>query len=285
MVFSKKGCRRSKIVLDFLCKESYDLRDFVALVSYLRSPNGCPWDQVQTHESIRRNFLEETYEACEAIDAGDLVHMREELGDVLMQVLFHTDIEREAGHFDIDDVADAACKKLVYRHPHVFRRDEPDAPDWDTMKQRERAQTTTAEAMDSVARSLPALWRCDKIQSKAAKTGFEWPDVHAALDKVDEETRELRAAVASGDTEAIGDELGDLLFAAVKVARFAGVDPEQAAHAACEKFIRRFSAMETAAANDGTALEQCTLAQMLTLWQQAKQTVSAEQESRKSARQ
>ncbi len=285
MVFSKKGCRRSKIVLDFLCKESYDLRDFVALVSYLRSPNGCPWDQVQTHESIRRNFLEETYEACEAIDAGDLVHMREELGDVLMQVLFHTDIEREAGHFDIDDVADAACKKLVYRHPHVFRRDEPDAPDWDTMKQRERAQTTTAEAMDSVARSLPALWRCDKIQAKAAKTGFEWPDVHAALDKVDEETRELRAAVASGDTEAIGDELGDLLFAAVKVARFAGIDPEQAAHAACEKFIRRFAAMETAAANDGTALEQCTLEQMLTLWQQAKQTVSAEQESRKSARQ
>lgn len=285
MVFSKKGCRRSKIVLDFLCKESYDLRDFVALVSYLRSPNGCPWDQVQTHESIRRNFLEETYEACEAIDAGDLVHMREELGDVLMQVLFHTDIEREAGHFDIDDVADAACKKLVYRHPHVFRRDDPDTPDWDTMKQRERAQTTTAEAMDSVARSLPALWRCDKIQSKAAKTGFEWPDVHAALDKVDEESRELRAAVASGDTEAIGDELGDLLFAAVKVARFAGIDPEQAAHAACEKFIRRFSAMETAAANDGTALEQCTLAQMLSLWQQAKQTVSAEQESRKSARQ
>ena len=105
-------------MLDFLCKESYDLRDFVALVSYLRSPRGCPWDQVQTHESIRRNFLEETYEACEAIDAGDLVHMREELGDVLMQVLFHTDIEREAGHFDIDDVADAACKKLVYRHPH-----------------------------------------------------------------------------------------------------------------------------------------------------------------------
>ncbi len=285
MVFSKKGCRRSKIVLDFLCKESYDLRDFVALVSYLRSPNGCPWDQVQTHESIRRNFLEETYEACEAIDAGDLVHMREELGDVLMQVLFHTDIEREAGHFDIDDVADAACKKLVYRHPHVFRRDEPDASDWDTMKQRERAQTTTAEAMDSVARSLPALWRCDKIQAKAAKTGFEWPDVHAALDKVDEETRELRAAVASGDTEAIGDELGDLLFAAVKVARFAGIDPEQAAHAACEKFIHRFSAMETAAANDGTALEQCTLEQMLTLWQQAKQTVGAEQESRKSARQ
>ena len=285
MVFSKKGCRRSKIVLDFLCKESYDLRDFVALITFLRSPDGCPWDQVQTHESIRRNFLEETYEVCEAIDAGDTAHLKEELGDVLMQVLFHTDIEREAGHFDIDDVADAACKKLIYRHPHVFRRDEPDAPDWDTIKQRERAQTTTAEAMDSVARSLPALWRCEKIQAKAARTGFEWPDADAALDKVAEETRELREAVASGDADAVTEELGDLLFAAVKVARFAGIDPEQAAHAACEKFIRRFAAMEAAAADSGVPLEQRTLAQMQPLWQQAKQTASADNEGKKSARQ
>ena len=285
MVFSKKGCRRSKIVLDFLCKESYDLRDFVALITFLRSPDGCPWDQVQTHESIRRNFLEETYEACEAIDAGDTAHLKEELGDVLMQVLFHTDIERAAGHFDIDDVADAACKKLVYRHPHVFRRDEPDAPDWDTIKQRERAQTTTAEAMDSVARSLPALWRCEKIQAKAAKTGFEWPDTDAALDKVEEETRELREAVASSNADVVAEELGDLLFAAVKVARFAGVDPEQAAHAACEKFIRRFAAMEAAAADSGVPLEQRTLAQMQPLWQQAKQTAGAHNKGKKSAQQ
>ena len=272
-------------MLDFLCKESYDLRDFVALITFLRSPDGCPWDQEQTHESIRRNFLEETYEACEAIDAGDTAHLKEELGDVLMQVLFHTDIERAAGHFDIDDVADAACKKLVYRHPHVFRHDEPDAPDWDTIKQRERAQTTTAEAMDSVARSLPALWRCEKIQAKAAKTGFEWPDTDAALDKVEEETRELREAVASGDADAVAEELGDLLFAAVKVARFAGVDPEQAAHAACEKFIRRFAAMEAAAADSGVPLEQRTLAQMQQLWQQAKQTAGAHNKGKKSARQ
>lgn len=272
-------------MLDFLCKESYDLRDFVALITFLRSPDGCPWDQVQTHESIRRNFLEETYEACEAIDAGDTAHLKEELGDVLMQVLFHTDIERAAGHFDIDDVADAACKKLVYRHPHVFRRDEPDAPDWDTIKQRERAQTTTAEAMDSVARSLPALWRCEKIQAKAAKAGFEWPDTDAALDKVEEETRELREAVASCNADAMAEELGDLLFAAVKVARFAGVDPEQAAHAACEKFIRRFAAMEAAAADSGVPLEQRTLAQMQPLWQQAKQTAGAHNKGKKSARQ
>ena len=285
MVFSKKGCRRSEIVLDFLCKESYDLRDFVALITFLRSENGCPWDQVQTHESIRRNFLEETYEACEAIDAGDTAHLKEELGDVLMQVLFHTDIEREAGHFDIDDVADAACKKLVYRHPHVFRRDDPDAPDWDTIKQRERAQTTTAEAMDSVARSLPALWRCEKIQAKAAKTGFEWPDANAALSKVTEETQELREAVASGNKDAVTEELGDLLFAVVKVARFAGVDPEHAAHAACEKFIRRFASMETAAADSGVPLAQRTLAQMQPLWQQAKEAVCADNEGKKSARQ
>lgn len=285
MVFSKKGCRRSEIVLDFLCKESYDLRDFVALITFLRSENGCPWDQVQTHESIRRNFLEETYEACEAIDAGDTAHLKEELGDVLMQVLFHTDIEREAGHFDIDDVADAACKKLVYRHPHVFRRDDPDAPDWDTIKQRERAQTTTAEAMDSVARSLPALWRCEKIQAKAAKTGFEWPDANAALAKVTEEAQELREAVASGNKDAVTEELGDLLFAVVKVARFAGVDPERAAHAACEKFIRRFASMETAAADSGVPLAQRTLAQMQPLWQQAKEAVCADNEGKKSARQ
>ena len=285
MVFSKKGCRRSEIVLDFLCKESYDLRDFVALITFLRSENGCPWDQVQTHESIRRNFLEETYEACEAIDAGDTAHLKEELGDVLMQVLFHTDIEREAGHFDIDDVADAACKKLVYRHPHVFRRDDPDVPDWDTIKQRERAQTTTAEAMDSVARSLPALWRCEKIQAKAAKTGFEWPDANAALAKVTEETQELREAVASGNKDAVTEELGDLLFAVVKVARFAGVDPERAAHAACEKFIRRFASMETAAADSGVPLAQRTLAQMQPLWQQAKEAVCADNEGKKSARQ
>lgn len=285
MVFSKKGCRRSEIVLDFLCKESYDLRDFVALITFLRSENGCPWDQVQTHESIRRNFLEETYEACEAIDAGDTAHLKEELGDVLMQVLFHTDIEREAGHFDIDDVADAACKKLVYRHPHVFRRDDPDAPDWDTIKQRERAQTTTAEAMDSVARSLPALWRCEKIQVKAAKTGFEWPDANAALAKVTEETQELREAVDSGNKDAVTEELGDLLFAVVKVARFAGVDPERAAHAACEKFIRRFASMEAAAADSGVPLAQRTLAQMQPLWQQAKEAVCADNEGKKSARQ
>ena len=272
-------------MINFTRKPRYGYEDLLEIIRLLRSPEGCPWDRVQTHQSIRRGMLEEAYEAAEAIDTDNAALLKEELGDVLMQVLFHTDIEREAGHFDIDDVADAACKKLVYRHPQVFRRDEPDVPAWDTIKPRERAQTTTAEAMDSVARSLPALWRCEKIQAKAARTGFEWPDADAALDKVAEETRELREAVASGDADAVTEELGDLLFAAVKVARFAGIDPEQAAHAACEKFIRRFAAMEAAAADSGVPLEQRTLAQMQPLWQQAKQTASADNEGKKSARQ
>ena len=165
-------------MLSFEGRDFYTLTDFVRLISFLRSEDGCPWDRVQTHESIRRNFLEEVYEACEAMDDGDLAHMREELGDVLMQVLFHTDIEREAGHFDIDDVADAACKKLIARHPHVFGTAEQRAmpQDWEAEKRRERGQTTTAEAMDGVSRALPALWRSDKVQRKAAAVGYEWPN-------------------------------------------------------------------------------------------------------------
>lgn len=267
-------------------KERYNMEDLLEIVALLRDPeNGCPWDKVQTHTSIRKNFIEETYEVADAIDLADASLLCEELGDVLLQVALHTRMEEEQGAFTFGDVCTGICKKLIYRHPHVFRRDEPDAPDWDTIKQRERAQTTTAEAMDSVARSLPALWRCEKIQAKAARTGFEWPDADAALDKVAEETRELREAVASGDADAVTEELGDLLFAAVKVARFAGIDPEQAAHAACEKFIRRFAAMEAAAADSGVPLEQRTLAQMQPLWQQAKQTASADNEGKKSARQ
>ena len=231
-----------KNMLRFERCDSYTLGDFVHLISFLRSEDGCPWDRVQTHESIRRNFLEEVYEACEAMDDGDLPHMREELGDVLMQVLFHTDIEREAGHFDIDDVADAACKKLIDRHPHVFgtpeQRRQPQ--DWEAEKRRERGQTTTAEAMDGVSRALPALWRSDKVQRKAAAVGYEWPNTEMAFSKLPEELGEVREAIALGDPDKMEDELGDLLFATVKLARFLNVDPEKALHRSCDKFIRRF---------------------------------------------
>lgn len=261
-------------MLDFLCKESYDLRDFVALITFLRSPDGCPWDQVQTHESIRRNFLEETYEVCEAIDAGDTAHLKEELGDVLMQVVFHAGIEADAGRFDMDDVCDGVVKKLLYRHPHVFGDGQAETADtvpasWEQLKRQEKGQKTTADALDAVARSLPGLWRAEKIQKKAAEAGFDWRDVSGALDKLDEETAELRQAVRGGTN--IEEELGDVLFAAVKVGRFCGVDPETAVNGTCEKFIRRFRAMEEAAAAAGRSLSDMTLEEMTALWNGAKE--------------
>ena len=260
-------------MLDFQCQDQYRLEDFVRLIAYLRSERGCPWDQVQTHQSIKRNFIEEVYEACEALDADDKAHMREELGDVLMQVLFHVDIEREAGFFNIDDVADAACKKLVNRHPHVFGSPEQRASgsDWEAEKRRERGQATVAESMESVCRALPSLWRAEKLQGKAAKAGFEWRSGEEAFAKIPEETAELADAIRSGDADAIESELGDLLFAVVKVARFQGVDPEQAMHRACEKFIRRFSAVEAAAAADGKAVSDLTYDEMIALYKSCKE--------------
>ena len=260
-------------MLDFQCQDQYRLEDFVRLISFLRSEQGCQWDKVQTHDSIRRNFIEEVYEACEALDADDKAHMREELGDVLMQVLFHVNIEREAGFFDIDDVADAACKKLVNRHPHVFGTPEQRAAgfDWEAVKQKERGQSTTTEAMESVCKALPSLWRCEKVQSKAAKAGFEWRSAEDAFAKISEETAELRDAIECGDADAIEAELGDLLFAVVKVARFQNIDPEKAAHRACEKFIRRFSAVEAAAAHQGQQVSDLSYEEMIALYTACKE--------------
>jgi len=255
----------------FTCKKQYDLTDFVKLISFLRSENGCPWDKVQTHESIRRNLLEEAYELAETLDNGDTEHMKEELGDVLMQVLFHTSIEQDAGHFDLDDVADRACKKLVSRHPNLFG--EHTDQNWEELKRVERGEQTVAETMASVSGSLPALWRAEKIQKKAAKTGFDWPDVHDALDKVDEEAQELRAGIDAGDLDNMIEEIGDLIFAAVDVARMCGIDPEMAVHRACQKSMRRFSFMEQCALNQGKHLENLSLSEMEELHQQARQSL------------
>ncbi len=262
-------------MINFEYKETYDVNDFREIIALLRGEGGCPWDREQTHESIRRNLLEESYELCEAIDQADTAHMREELGDVLMQVIFHARIEEEAGHFDLNDVADAACKKLIYRHPHVFGAVEVSGSEevlsnWDELKRKEKAQSTTGKAMDDVARSLPALWRAEKIQKKARKVGFDWPDIQGAMEKIQEETRELQQGIDAGDGENIKEEIGDLLFSVVNTARFAGVDAEEALHAACEKFIRRFRFMEEAAAGRGVELEGLSLEEMEALYQQAR---------------
>ena len=248
-------------MINFTSKDRYGFADLQKLVEVLRAPGGCPWDGAQTHLSIRRNFLEEAYEACEGFDLDDPAHMREELGDVLLQVLFHTDIEREAGRFTLDDVCDAECKKLIFRHPALFGGE---AKSWDEVKKQEKGQTTVTETLEGVAKSLPATWRSEKIQKKAAKCGFVWESAEECLDKLEEETAELRQAIRDGaDPE---EELGDLLFAAVNVATFLQEDPEAVLHRACEKFIRRFGAMESAARQAGRSLEALSREELLSLW-------------------
>ena len=256
-------------MIDFISKSRYGFEDLVRLVELLRAPGGCPWDGAQTHLSVRRNFLEEAYEACEGFDRDDPKLMCEELGDVLLQVLFHTDIERAAGRFTIDDVCDGVCRKLIFRHPFLFGGDA--GKSWDELKQKEKGQKTTGEAMAGVARSLPATWRAEKIQKKAAKTGFRWESADEALDKLAEETGELREAVR--DHTNIDEELGDVLFAAVRVASTLERDPEQALHAACEKFIRRFTAMEQTALAEGRPLETLSKDELLAGWNAQKRVV------------
>ena len=248
-------------MINFTSKPRYVLSDLVRLVHALRAPGGCPWDAAQTHLSIRRNFLEEAYEACEAIDCDDAAMLREELGDVLLQVLFHADIEADRGRMTIDDIADAECKKLIFRHPFLFGGE---AVGWDERKRQEKGQKTTGEAMAGVAKSLPAMWRAEKIQKKADKTGFRWESAAEALDKLAEETGELREAVQE-DTN-IDEELGDMLFAAVRVASMLERDPEQALHRACEKFIQRFTAMEQTILADGKTPEQLSREELLASW-------------------
>ena len=260
-------------MINFVRKARYDYADLLEIIRLLRSEDGCPWDKVQTHRSIRRGLLEEAYEAAEAIDNDDSVLLREELGDVLMQVVFHADIESDAGRFTMDDVCDGVVKKLLFRHPHVFGDGREDSPEsvlvsWDKLKRQEKGQKTVADSMDSVARSLPGLWRAEKLQKKASAAGFEWPDVQGALAKLEEEVSELRRAVEDGGN--VPDELGDVLFAAVKVGRFCGCDPEDAVNGTCEKFIRRFRAVEEGAAAQGREVSQLTLEEMTALWNGAK---------------
>lgn len=260
-------------MLNFVQKEFYDVRDLETIVALLRAPGGCPWDAEQTHESSRRDFLEEAYEVAEAIDEGDPDHLKEELGDVLLQVVFHAQMEKEAGRFDLDDAADGVCKKLIYRHPHVFGEVQVSGSaqvleNWDKLKRKEKGQETHTDALNAVARSLPSLWRAEKVQKKARKAGFDWDDVSGPLDKLDEELDELKTAVAEGSN--IEEELGDLLFAAVNLARFVKVDCENALNAATEKFIRRFAQVENLAAQRGSAMESMTLEELDKLWDEAK---------------
>ncbi len=263
-------------MVDFQCKRRYGWEDFLEIMRLLRAPGGCPWDAEQTHRSIRRNFLEETYEALDAIDRDDPADLCEELGDVLMQVAFHTQIETERGRFTMDDVVNGVAQKLVYRHPHVFGTVEvADSREvlvnWEALKRKEKSQTTTADAIEAVPHTLPALWRAEKIAGKTAKAGFDWSGALSALGKLEEEVRELREALEAGGAadgpHGVREELGDLLFITAKVAQMSGVDPEDALHRACDKFDGRFRRVETLA---DKPLGEYTEAELVELWKSAK---------------
>ena len=262
-------------MVDFQYKDSYGVKDLEEIVRLLRAPGGCPWDAEQTHQSIRRNFLEEAYEAVEAIDEESPDHLKEELGDVLLQVMLHARMEQEAGRFDLDGVADGICKKLIFRHPHVFGDVQVSGTgevlsNWEDLKRQEKGQATNTDALSAVARALPALWRAKKVQKKAKKAGFDWPDISGALDKLSEELEELKTAVAQGTN--VEEELGDLLFSAVNVSRFLKVDPEEALGKATDKFISRFSRVEEQAAAQNRSMQGMTLEELDMLWERAKET-------------
>ena len=262
-------------MVDFKQKNSYTVQDLVEIMRLLRAPSGCPWDAEQTHESIKKNLIEETYEVIEAINKKDADLLCEELGDLLMQVVFHAQMENEIGSFDFDKVADGVCKKLVERHPHVFGEVEISGVDdvltnWDSIKRKTKGQKNTTESMLSVPRELPALMRATKLQKKAADVGFDWSDVSGALDKLEEEIKELRQAIANNDKANMSEELGDVLFSAVNVSRFIKTDAEEALTAASDKFLSRFTVVEKLAEERGIDMRSENLEVLDGLWDEAK---------------
>ena len=262
-------------MLDFEFKNSYDMQDLIKIMQILRSPGGCPWDAEQTHESIKKNLIEETYEVIEAINKNDKELMCEELGDLLMQVVFHAQMEEESGSFVFDDITDGICKKLIERHPHVFGEVSISGVDdvltnWDAIKRKTKGQKTTTQSMNSVPRELPALMRATKLQKKAADVGFDWSDVSGALDKLEEEIAELRQAIGNNDRENMSEELGDVLFSAVNVSRFIKTDAEEALTAASDKFLARFTRVEEFANGRGIDMNSSSLEELDKLWDEAK---------------
>jgi len=251
----------------------------VELIARLRAPGGCPWDREQSHRSLKPMTIEEAYEVLEAIDDGDDQHLASELGDLLLQVVFHAQIATEESRFTVSDVIRAVSEKMVRRHPHVFGEETASTSgevlrSWEALKraeQAERGADTSASMLDSVSRRLPAVMEAYQMATKASRVGFDWPDAAAVLDKVEEELAELRAELRGGDTRAASAEVGDLLFAAVNLARLLGEDPESALKAANRKFRRRFRHVEDRLRESGRSPAESSLDEMESLWAEAKQ--------------
>ena len=264
---------RDEKLQEILQKKVYDANDLVTIVELLRLPGGCPWDREQTHESIRNDFIEETYEVIEAIDNGDPALLREELGDVLLQVAMHARMEEEAGRCTFDDVANDICQKMINRHPHVFGEVKAETTaqvlsNWEQIKSEEKKRETVTDKLRAIPRQYPALMRAAKVGKKAKMMDF--PDAASVADKVGEELAEVREAMTCESHERVAEEIGDLLLTVASLARKAGVDPELALTRATDKFIDRFSAVEAAATALGTDLEQLSDAKKDILWENAK---------------
>lgn len=246
-----------------------------AIVARLRAPGGCPWDREQTHSSLRPLLIEECHEVIEAIDLGDDANLREELGDLLLHVVMHSEMGRERGAFDLAQVADGICEKMVRRHPHVFG--DAEASDsaavlkqWEEIKRLEKSGKPPAGILDGVSKSLPALLRAQEAQKKAARVGFDWPDAEPVFEKISEETAEVREAMAAGDRAALEAELGDLLFSVVNLARKLGVDAETALSGSTRRFISRFRSIERRLEAEGRRVGETPLAELDRLWELAK---------------
>jgi len=255
--------------------KKYSFDDLVKIMEKLRSPQGCPWDRKQTHESLVPYLVEETYEVVDAIRKKDFEGLKEELGDLLLQIVFHSQIAKEEGKFDVSDVVDAISRKLVFRHPHVFgdREDIKTAEDvlkeWDRFKEKEGKKKESL--LDGIPESLPSWERAYKLQKRAAKVGFDWNSFDGIKEKMKEEIEELSEALKEGNREKLEEEAGDLLFMAINLVRFLGINPELALSKANEKFEKRFRYMEKRAKEMGKKLEDMSVDEMELLWQEAKE--------------
>lgn len=251
-----------------------NVSDLEDIVSRLRAPNGCPWDAEQTHDSLKKHIIEEAYELVQAIDNDDIDEMIEELGDILLHVVFHAQIGKEEGYFDLKEIIASICNKLVYRHPHVFggaryEKDEYDKT-WEELKKKEKGEKTITESLRRIPIYLPALTKAYKVQHKAALVGFDWDNIEDVYKKIQEEYKELLDECKLGNIQYIQEELGDLIFSIVNLARFLDIDPEQALNKTTEKFVNRFSFIEETALKNSIKLEDMTLEEMDKLWNEAK---------------
>lgn len=257
-----------------LSKTNYGVDDLVTVVEVLRSEEGCPWDREQDHKSIRKDFIEETYEVIEAIDTENPALLREELGDVLLQVVFHTEIEKEKAVFNLDDVANDICVKLIHRHPHVFGDVVAETSDkvlanWEVIKSEEKERRTVTDKLRSIPPMLPALMRAEKVGKKASC--FDFPDADSTMLKVKEELLELEEAMAEADARHVEEEMGDLIFSMVSLCRKLGVEPEVALNKATDKFINRFSELEGEVTARGMEINSLEMDELDAIWDEIKQ--------------